>query len=235
MRIAIVEDEPAAVRLLSQQLDRYAQENGIELQISSFSNGMELVSSYRPEWDVILLDVEMPVMNGMEAASKIRELDREVLLIFLTNFAQYAVDSYAVRAFDYVLKPVNYPVLSMKLRRVRNLLAQRTDRSIIIRNSEGHQRMALRDIYYIEILDHTLIYHTTEGVRSATGSTTIKALEEELRNDGFARCSQGHLVNLRCADAIEKDSLRLTSGERIPISRNRKKAFLQAFLSYWGA
>lgn len=234
MRIAVVEDDPDDARLLSQQVNRFAQETGVELQLSHFSNGMKLVSSYRPEWDVILLDIEMPVMDGIETARRIRERDCEVLIIFLTNFAQYAVDSYSVGALDYVLKPVSYPALFMKLRRVRNILTQRADRSIIIRNSGGQQRISLRDIYYIEILDHTMNYHTAQGIRSATGATTIKTLEEELRTDGFARCSQGHLVNLRCVDSIEKNSLHLSNGERIPISRNRKKSFLQAFLSYWG-
>lgn len=234
MRIAVVDDEPVAVRLLNQQLDRYSQEHGIDLQVTSFTDGMELVSSYRPEWDVILLDVEMPVLDGIEAARQIRALDGNVIIIFLTNFAQYAVDSYSVGALDYVLKPVNYSMLSAKLQRVLLLLAQQSDRSIIIRNADGHHRLSLRDVYYIEILNHTLFYHTAQGILSATGSLTIKALEEELRSDGFARCSQGHLVNLRCADAIEKDTVRLTNGERLPISRNRKTAFLQIFLSFWG-
>lgn len=234
MRIAVVEDDPSALRQLSEHIARFAAESGTDIQTAAFSNGMELVSSYRPEWDVILLDVEMPVMDGMSAARKLREVDGDVFILFITAFAQYAVDSYSVSALDYVLKPVNYYVLSLKLNRIQRLLEQRTDRSIVIRNSDGMQRLPLRDIYYIEVINHTLTYHTTQGIRSATGATTIKSLEENLGESGFARCSQGHLVNLRCADAVEKDALLLTNGERIPISRNRRKSFLQAFLSYWG-
>jgi len=235
MRVAIVEDDLSSQRLLSEHLARFAAESGTDIQITSFSNGMELISSYRAEWDVILLDIEMPVMDGMSAARQIREADKDVFILFITAFAQYAVDSYSVSALDYVLKPVNYYAFSPKLKRIQNLLRQRTDRSIVIRNSDGFLRLPLRDIYYIEILNHALTYHTTHGLRSSTGSTTIKKLEESLSGDGYVRCSQGHLVNLRCVDTVDKESLRLVNGEQIPISRNRRKTFLQAFLNYWSA
>lgn len=235
MHVAVVEDDPASLRLLNEHLARYAAESGVDIQTESFTNGMELISAYRPEWDAIFLDIEMPVLDGMSAAKQIREVDGDVFILFVTAFAQYAVDSYSVSALDYVLKPVSYYAVSLKLKRIQNLLDQRTNRSIVIRNSDGIQRLALRDIYYIEVINHTLTYHTTQGIRSATGSTTIKSLEESLSDDGFVRCSQGHLVNLRCAEIVEKDSLLLVNGERIPISRNRKKPFLQAFLSYWSS
>ena len=235
MRVAVVEDDFSALNLLNEYLERFSLDNKVDIQTKSFSNGMELISDYRPEWDVIFLDIEMPVVDGLSAARRIREVDGDVFIVFITAFAQYAVDSYSVSALDYILKPVNYYAVALKLMQVQRLLRQRSDRSIIIRNSDGIQRLALRDIYYIEILNHTLTYHTTKGIRSATGSTTMKSLEESLGGDGFARCSQGHLVNLRCADSVEKDALRLVNGERIPISRNRRKSFLQAFLSYWSA
>jgi len=235
MRIALVEDDPADLRQMSEFLSRFSAESGVDIQTVPFSNGMEFISSYRPAWDAIFMDVVMPVLDGLSAARKVRESDREVIIVFITSFAQFAVDSYSVSALDYVLKPLNYNSVALKFRRIRKMLDQRTDRSFIISNSEGLQRLALRDIYYIEVINHTMTYYTTQGVRSATGSTTIRSLEESFREDGFARCSQGHLVNLRCVDTVEQNAVLLVNGERIPISRNRRKPFLQAYMDYWGA
>ena len=76
--------------------------------ISVFTDGDEITEGYRPNYDIILMDIEMCFMNGMTAAQEIRKLDPEVVIIFITNMVQYAIQGYAVGALDYILKPVNY-------------------------------------------------------------------------------------------------------------------------------
>lgn len=106
IRIAIVEDEAAVRQQLEGYVQRYTRQYGTEFEVHLFEDGIEILDDYRPVYDLILLDVEMKHLDGMETAQRIRALDNEVNLIFITNMAQYAINGYAVGALDYVLKPV---------------------------------------------------------------------------------------------------------------------------------
>ena len=95
-RVAIVEDDKNFREQLQKYLKVYGEENQITFQISEFSDGIQIIEDYRKEFDLILLDIEMPIMNGMDAAEKIREMDEDVVLMFITNMAQYAIRGYSV-------------------------------------------------------------------------------------------------------------------------------------------
>ena len=91
-------------------------ENGVSIELNIFTDGKQIVFDYEPVYDIILMDIEMPGLDGMSAAEKIRETDRDVIIIFITNMAQYAIKGYQVRARSYILKPVNYYSFEMELK-----------------------------------------------------------------------------------------------------------------------
>ena len=117
MRIAIVEDEQQQRELLRDYVCQYARDTGAHHTVELFGSGEELLERYSPQYDIILLDIEMPGLNGMETAERIRARDADVVLMFVTNMAQYAVGGYAVGALDFVLKPVNYNTFSLRFAR----------------------------------------------------------------------------------------------------------------------
>ena len=100
-RIAIVEDEAAVREQLAGYVQRYTRQYGIQFEVTMFTDGVEILEDYRPVYDIIFLDVEMQHLDGMETARRIRELDSDVLLIFITNMAQYAIKGYAVGCLLY--------------------------------------------------------------------------------------------------------------------------------------
>lgn len=106
LRVAVAEDNPKDRERLLSFLKKYGEEKDVQIEVAEYTDGSELLDQYRPCYDVIFLDVEMPQMDGMKAAEKIRETDEEVILIFITNMAKYAIRGYEVQALDYVLKPV---------------------------------------------------------------------------------------------------------------------------------
>lgn len=116
-RIAIVEDEAAVRGQLAGYVQRYTRQYGTPFEVTEFTDGMEILEDYRPQFDIIFLDVEMKHLDGMETARRIRERDGGVLIVFITNMAQYAIRGYAVGALDYVLKPVPYFAFSQQLQR----------------------------------------------------------------------------------------------------------------------
>ena len=126
IKIAIVEDEAAVRDQLTDYVRRYTRQYGTEFEVTCFTDGDEILENYRPAFDIIFLDVEMKRLNGMETAQRIRELDDDVLLIFITNMAQYAIKGYSVGALDYVLKPVPCFAFSQQLQKALGQLEKRS-------------------------------------------------------------------------------------------------------------
>ena len=124
IRVAIVEDEAAVRDQLMGYVQRYMRQYDAQIEVTMFTDGVEILEEYRPVYDIIFLDVEMQHLDGMETASRIRALDSDVLLIFITNMAQYAIKGYAVGALDYVLKPVPYFAFSQQLQKAAGQLAR---------------------------------------------------------------------------------------------------------------
>ena len=231
-RIAIAEDDEACARQLREYLDRYGRENGEELEVRWFPDGLELVEEYRPIYDLILLDIEMPHLDGMTAAQKIRRADSEVLILFITNMAKYAISGYEVEALGFMLKPVNYFSLSVKLKKAFSYLHSRAQKSLMVPTQEGMQQISASDIRYAEVADHRLQIHTAQGVYTMRG--TLQELEEELEGQHFARCNKGYLVNLRHIHLIKSDRVVVAGGDELLMSRRKKEEFLLAVTEYYG-
>lgn len=117
IRIAIVEDEVRYQEQLIEFLRKFEQDRGENIEVEIYSDGDEIVENYKAQFDIILMDVQMQFMDGMSAAEEIRKMDTEVVIIFITNMAQYAIKGYEVDALDYVLKPISYFPFSQRLNR----------------------------------------------------------------------------------------------------------------------
>ena len=229
MRTAIIEDTAENTKILLNHLQQYEKETGISIHTTSFQNGMDFISDYHPVWDLILLDIEMPLMNGIETARKIRRLDPDVLIIFVTCMAQYAIEGYSVRALDYILKPVHYYSFASKMDQVMEILATRQKKKLIIHARNERIRLPLEQLLYVEVQNHTLCYHTKQKLLYATGNQSLSRLAEELADCGFARCHQAYLVNLQYVVRYDKYNVWLPN-DMIPMSRGYYKSFTQALL-----
>lgn len=232
IQVAIVEDDPAAASLLREHLARYSAEKEAALVCTLYPDGAAFCEDHAGQFDVIFLDVQMPHMDGFMTAREIRRTDPAVLLLFLTNAAQYAINGYEVDALDYIVKPLQYETFRMKFDKVLRLLATHQGKSILISRRGETQKVRTDRICYIEIFNHQLIYHTIDGDFSQTGSTSLQSLEQELSDNGFVRCHNGYLVNLQYVDKTLDDKV-LVCGQSLPISRGRKKAFCEALLAYY--
>lgn len=196
-----------------------------------WGRGAGLVRDYRPVWDVILLDIEMPGLDGMTAAHRVRELDREAVILFITNMGQYAIRGYEVDALDFMLKPVSYFALAMKLDKALTYARSRQTACLVLPQENGLCRVAARDICYVEVSLHRLHIHTVDGELSAPGS--LAELAQQLDGEPFARCNKGYLVNLRHVRLVKGDTV-LVGGDELLISRRKKREFLQAVTDYYG-
>lgn len=232
IKIAIVEDEDSTVQEIQRYLERYAEEKGVSFQVTRFADGEDIVIGYKPNFDIIFMDIEMQFMDGMTAARNIREKDSEVVIVFVTNMAQYAIKGYQVDALDYVVKPVNYFGFSRRLDRAVRSISQRCKFFITVPIRGGDlQKIEVGTICYVESQGRDLFYHTESDVIQSYG--TLKCIEETLTPYHFFRCNKGYLINMEHVSGI-RDGCVVVGGDQLLISRPRKAVFMEELAKYIG-
>ncbi len=231
VRIAIVEDDAKYMQQLCGFVKRYAGENDEIIDIKTFSDGDDIVYEYKAVYDIIFLDIQMKRMDGMKAAQNIRKMDETVIIIFITNMAQYAIQGYSVNAMDFVLKPVTYFAFSEELAKAIRRLKERTRAYLTIKQEAGMLRLDVTQITYIESQGHKILIHTEADVYSMV--ETMKNMEQQLMKYKFSRCNNCYLVNLRYIESVQQ-SLVTVAGEKLQISRPRKKAFMDDITDFVG-
>ena len=224
--IAIVEDEKEFRDQLQIYLKQYGKENQISFQISVFEDGADILEEYKNEYDMILLDIEMQKVNGMDAAEQIREKDEDVVLMFITNMAQYAIRGYSVGALDFIMKPVTYYTFSMKMTRALKRVQRKVQAPIVLHLSDG-----IKQIYYVEVQNRMLHYYTNEGEIVVRG--TLQSAEEMLKPYPFAKCNHWYIVNLNHVKEVVRNTV-VVGPYEVEISRRNKTSFLKALTEHMG-
>ncbi len=227
LSVCVVEDQQDCRRQLCTYVERYGRNTDKHIAITEYTDGDELVEHYRPGNDIILLDIAMRFMDGMETARAIRKIDDSVIIIFVTNAPQYAMAGYEVQAFDYILKPVSYGVFYQHFDHAVRTLERRckTEEHMVFAVQGGVRRVAERSIRYIEVNDHTLIVHTTNGDIKIRG--TLRDIEKQLNSSMFFRCNKMFIANLDFIDAIDGNDVTI-GNDTILVSRSRRKPLLDA-------
>ena len=199
--------------------------------ITRFSDGETFLDDYRAEFDAMFLDVEMPGIDGLETARRLREVDDHVVLVFTTKMAQYAAAGYDVDAVGYLVKPLEYYSFALKMRKVETLAEKRRGVTVALMIDGEAHFLSSHDIQYVEIRDHELLYRTQDGTYKVWGS--LKDAATQLASARFEPANRYCLVNLEWVTAVE-DGMVLVGGRPLPISRARKKPLLQALAGFYG-
>ncbi len=229
INLAIVEDEDTYAAQLTEFVEKYQTESGNYFKITRFRDGDEIANGYRSQFDIILMDIEMKLMDGMTAAEEIRRLDQDVVIMFITNMTSYAIRGYQVDALDYVVKPVSYFAFSQKLDRAIGRIKKSSSNIISIDMPTGVKKLDIDNIFYIESEGHNLNFYTSGG--QFTIRAKLSDFEQQLSPYNFFRSNKGYLVNLKYVDGVENGAC-LIAGRQLLISRARKNDFMSALTDY---
>ncbi len=230
-KVAVVEDEDIYIKEIQEYFMQFEGETGNKFCITVYHDGDGLLNSYQGQFDIIFMDIQMKFVNGMSAAEQIRELDSEVIIIFITNMAQYAVKGYEVDAMDYILKPVTYFTFSQKLQKALNKIKKQPEIFITIPIKGGISKIGISSLLYVESHGHILNYYTQEGMISSRAR--LADVEEVLGRYGFFRINKGCIVNMKYVDTV-LDGNCYMEGAALPVARNKKKAFMDKLTEYIG-
>lgn len=229
-RLAICDDNQADVIYLSSFLEKWAEKEEKSLKIESFPSAETFLFQYEEEksFDILLLDIEMGDMNGIELARKIRRENHSVQIIFITGYMEYIAEGYDVEALHYLLKPVTEEKLYGVLDRAAERLKSK-EKELCLTLPGSVTRIALCEIRYLEVRRN---YVTIHGVEDYTVKKTLNELEEEL-DGSFCRTGRSYIVNLHFVKKITRTQVILKDGREIPLSRNCYEKMNRAVIQYF--
>ena len=231
IHIAICDDEKDFVANLSGLLKQYASETGKEIKITPYYDGMELIERYDTSIDLIFLDIQMRLLNGLRAAEHIRRMDEGVGIIFLTTLTQYGLEGYKYQAANYIIKPMKYIRLKAEMDQWLKKRRPEEDPAILVSNDTGKYKVFLRSLKYVETFNRSLLLHTES--EDIVCHKSMKEMEQILQDKGFVRCHTSYIVNLSYIKGVKKLEIELVTGEKIPVSQPKRKEFMEKLAACW--
>ena len=237
-KVAVVDDDKKIVEQILLLLKNYRELKGVDFHAEGFVDEGNFDPDRLSGFDVVFLDINMPGVNGLQIAKKLRAESWETIIIFCTNYAQYALNGYEVGAMGYILKPVTeYSIFRTMDRAFSFLQKIKHDmpgkEKIILKGEDGQQPVDLDDLIYVEVIKHDLFFHVSArgGIKTYRMRGTMREVCERLEKSGFVRSCASYMVNMAHISSVSKSTMKIkvTGDATIPISRSYKEKFFEEF------
>lgn len=230
--IAIVENEQSQIDITKKMIDEYFTKAKMPYEVSSFVNGFDFLESDYEVFDIIFMDIDMPGINGMETAEKLRQKNIKTPLIFVTNLPQYAIDGYKVEALDFILKPMTFADFSLAVTRALSLLSKKKESEFVLNIHGSITKFKSNDVLYLDMYKHDVNVHLSNG-KILTFRSSLAKIEPLLDQSIFFKCNSGCIVNLNKIKCLNSDVLIMENDDLISISRSRKKETLSKLNEFY--
>lgn len=230
--ILICDDEVSSQNILISYLEQYTKETGETFHIRTLNSGEDLIKKLPNNTDILLLDIKMGQLSGMEAARILRQQNNYVRIIFITTMTQYALEGYEVHAYGFIKKPALYESFSRQLSDALSSLSRQEGHFISVHQGGKTLRINVNDILYMESFKHDILIVTVSGVEKC--NTPLVQFEKQMKDAPFFRCHKSFLVHHKHISKINKTCLIMSNGDSVLLSKHRRKEFLIDFSRYVG-
>lgn len=233
IKIAVCYDELRTIDQINTYLYQIEQEAGLSFQIFNFSTGEDLLEHMPRDIDILLLDIKLSEVSGIDAARALREEGADFYLFFITSNPQYALEGYSVHAYAFLCKPLQYAHLKTYILDVSSRIHSQKPDVIELKNGTTSTIIDCSELLYAEVYGHVGTAVLRHGMR-ITFKTPLDKLEQQLSGRGFFRCHKSYLVNLNEVRSFRTSDIVMSDGTVIVLSRMRKQDFLIALQEVLG-
>ncbi len=235
LRIAVCDDEQVIAENNKTTLEAVLKELGVTGEITTYTDSRNLLFDITDDnfhYDLLLSDIEMPEISGMELAEKINPFLPDIRIIFITSHIEYAIDAFELSIFRYVPKADIAKRLPSAIKDAVSLISLEADKSYTIQAKGRFEKIPLKDILFVERDGKNAAINTTNGISKVRKS--LQAVFDEINSEEFIFIDRGYIVNLIHIMQIKNSTAVLKNGTVLPISRSHLQTVKEQINSYWG-
>ncbi len=235
LQIAVCDDNIDELSNMVQLINLYRSSKNLSCEYAVFPNGFDLVSVLEKgkRFDIYCLDIIMPGFTGIDVAKEIRSFDKTAPILFFTSSPEYALESYSVKAINYVLKPITKEKLFFSLDEiVEQMNVEKNEDSIIVKSNEGIQKILISNLVFAEVIGRNVLYHLLSGKVIECTEAFSSACNNLMRYGCFIKPHRSYLVNMQYIDTIENHQVTLQTLTSIPVAQGKAREIKQQYLDY---
>ena len=235
LQIAVCDDNIDELSNMVQLVDQYRTSKHLSCQYAVFSNGFELISALEKgkQFDIYCLDIIMPGFTGIEVAKEIRGFDKTALILFFTSSPEFALESYSVKAINYVLKPISKEKLFFTFdEMLEQIKAEKDEDAVVVKSNKGIQKILISNLAFLEVIGRNVLYHLHSGNVIECTESFSSVCDNLLKYKNFIKPHRSFLVNMQYVDTIENHQITLQTLSTVPIAQGKAREIKQQYLNY---
>jgi DNA-binding LytR/AlgR family response regulator len=236
LKIAVCDDNKADLSNVVSILSDYQalQRGKLNMDFTAFQSAFDLIAAMESgqRFDLILLDILMPYMTGMDAAKEIRQFNQDVKIIFMTSSPEFAVESYSVDAYYYALKPIWKEKLFILLDKVISETEIQSGNSFLLKSKAGLTRIFISRLEFAEVVGRTVHYHLTDGAVIEAVGTMVELEKELLYNPCFIKTHRSYIINMEQIDTISQREIKMQSHALVPLAKANYSTVKSAYIAF---
>ncbi len=235
IQIAVCDDKIDELSNMVQLINQYRSSKNLNCEYTIFPNGFEMVSAIEKgkRFDIYCLDIIMPGFTGIDVAKEIRAFDKNAPIMFFTSSPEFALESYSVKAMNYVLKPISKEKLFFTFDDIlERMKIEENNDVVIVKSNEGIQKILISNLVFVEVIGRNVLYHLRSGKVIECTEPFSSVCENLLKYGCFIKPHRSYLVNMQYVDTIENHQVTLQTLSSIPVAQGKAREIKQQYLAY---